>query len=285
MDLALRWRFDLVFGTLAVLAAALYLAGVRRLRRAGRPWPAGRTAAWLAGCAVLLVATSSGIGTYGPAVFSVHMVQHMLIATFVPVLLVLGHGMTMALELSPDRMARRLVSLLDAPAMRLARNPAIAWAAVAVTLFGLYPTGLFDTIVAQHWAHLAMDTVFFLTGLALFWPRARPERARGRAAGDRSNRHGVRRDGAARRVLQLATQPGDARGDRLLRRAAAAFRPRPARRPAARSGCGLDARRGAGAGRRACARAALDPSRPLTTRASGLAHAGRRAKRSGTVTA
>ncbi|MFN2478988.1 MAG: cytochrome c oxidase assembly protein, partial [Pseudonocardiaceae bacterium] len=170
VDLALRWRFDLVFDTLAVVAAALYLAGVRRLRRAGRPWPAGRTAAWLAGCAALLVATSSGIGTYGPGVFSVHMVQHMLIASFVPVLLVLGHGVTMTLELAPDRMTRRLVSLLDTPAVRLARNPAIAWAAVAVTLFGLYPTGLFDTIVTQHWAHLAMDTVFFLTGLALFWP-------------------------------------------------------------------------------------------------------------------
>lgn len=170
VDLGVRWRFDLVFGTLAILAAALYVAGARRLRGAGRPWPAGRTAAWLAGCAVLLVATSSGIGTYGPAMLSVHMVQHMLIASFVPVLLVLGHGVTMALDLAPDRMARRLVSLLDAPAMRLARNPAIAWAAVAATLFGLYPTGLFDTIVAQHWAHLAMDSAFLLTGLALFWP-------------------------------------------------------------------------------------------------------------------
>jgi putative copper resistance protein D len=78
--------------------------------------------------------------------------------------------MTMALDLAPDRMARRLVSLLDAPAMRLARNPAIAWVAVAVTLFGLYPTGLFDAVLQQHWAHLAMDAAFFLTGLALFWP-------------------------------------------------------------------------------------------------------------------
>jgi cytochrome c oxidase assembly factor CtaG/putative copper export protein len=170
VDLAFRWRFDLVFGTLAVLAVVLYLVGVRRLRRAGRPWAAGRTAAWLAGCAVLLVATSSGIGTYGPAVFSVHMVQHMLLATFVPVLLVLGHGVTMALQVTPDRTTQRLMSLLDAPAVRLARNPAIAWVAVAVTLFGLYPTGLFDAIVQQHWAHLAMDAAFFLTGLALFWP-------------------------------------------------------------------------------------------------------------------
>ncbi len=169
-DLALRWRIDLVFGPLAVLAAVAYLLGVTRAHRAGLSWPAGRTAAWLAGCAVLLVATSSGLGAYGPAVFSVHMVGHMLLATFAPALLVLGHPITLVLQVAPARTADRLVSLLDAPAVRLARNPAVAWGAVALTLFGLYPTGLFDAVLQQHWAHLAMDAAFFGTGLALFWP-------------------------------------------------------------------------------------------------------------------
>lgn len=170
LDLLLRWRWDVVFGTLAVLAAAVYLAGVRQLRRCGRQWPPARTAAWLAGCAVLLVATSSGIGTYAPAVFSVHMVAHMLLATLVPVLLILGHGVTLALQVAPTRVAERLVSLLDAPATRLIRHPAVSWAAVALTLFGLYPTGLYAAVLYDHWAHLAMDTAFFGTGLALFWP-------------------------------------------------------------------------------------------------------------------
>jgi putative copper resistance protein D len=169
-DLVLRWRPDLIFGPLAVVGALGYLAGLARLRRSGRSWPARRTAAWMSGCVVLLVATSSGIGTYAPAVFSVHMVQHMLLATLVPVLLVLGHGVTLVLLVSGDEAARRWLSLLDSPAVRLARHPAVAWTAVAATLFGLYPTGVFDAILQQHWAHLAMDSAFLGTGLMLFWP-------------------------------------------------------------------------------------------------------------------
>jgi putative copper resistance protein D len=169
LDLATRWRPDLVLGSLAILAAVLYLLGVRRLRRNGARWPARHTAAWLAGCAVLLVATCSGLGNYGPAVFSVHLVQHMLLATLAPALLVLGHGLTLAGRASTEGTARRLADLLDTPAARLAGDPVAALAATAIMLFGLYPTGLFAAIVREHWAHLAMNGSALLTGLALFW--------------------------------------------------------------------------------------------------------------------
>jgi cytochrome c oxidase assembly factor CtaG len=85
---------------------------------------------------VLLVATSSGLGSYGHAVFGVHMVAHMLLASLVPVLLVLGHGVTLALVAARAGVRTRLVSLLDSPAVRLVRHPAVAWMAAAVTLFG-----------------------------------------------------------------------------------------------------------------------------------------------------
>jgi putative copper resistance protein D len=169
-DLALRWRPDLVFGPLAVIGAVAYLIGVRRLRHAGGEWPAGHTVAWLAGCATVLVATCSGIATYGAALFSVHMVQHMLLATLAPVLLVLGHGVTLSLQAAGTGPAVRLAGILDSPVVRFIRHPAVGWLAVAATLFGLYPTGLFAAIVQEHWAHLAMNVSFFVTGLALFWP-------------------------------------------------------------------------------------------------------------------
>lgn len=169
-DLALHWRWDVVLGPAAILAAVAYLAAVRRLVRRGRSWPAGRTASWLAGCAVLLVATSSGLGAYAPAVFSVHMVQHMLLATLVPVLLLLGHGVTLLLEVSGPGARSRIESLLDVPAVRLIRHPVLALAAVGATLFLLYPTGLYGAILQEHWAHLGMDVAFLGTGLALYWP-------------------------------------------------------------------------------------------------------------------
>jgi putative copper resistance protein D len=170
LDLVTRWRPDLVFAPLALLSAWRYLKGVRTVRRNGSSWPAARTGSWLAGCAVLLVATCSGLATYAPAIFSVHMVQHMLLATFVPALLVLGHGATLAVDASGPAVRARLLSLLDSSGMRLVRGPLVAWTAVAATLFGLYPTGVFAAILQQHWAHLGMDTAFLGTGLAVFWP-------------------------------------------------------------------------------------------------------------------
>lgn len=85
--LAFDGRFDLIFGSAAVVMAVLYAAGVRRMRRRGDAWATGRTVSWMAGCAMLLVATSSGIGTYSPAMFSVHMGEHMILAMLVPILL------------------------------------------------------------------------------------------------------------------------------------------------------------------------------------------------------
>src|SRR5690606_7164892 len=59
-NLMLFWRLDLIAGTAAIVLAALYIAGVVRLRRRGDTWPVGRTIGWLLGCVTLLWSTSSG---------------------------------------------------------------------------------------------------------------------------------------------------------------------------------------------------------------------------------
>ena len=46
-------------------------------------------------------ATSSGLGRYGPAMFSVHMIAHMMLSMMIPVLLVLGGPVTLALRALP----------------------------------------------------------------------------------------------------------------------------------------------------------------------------------------
>lgn len=98
LRLATEWRFDLIFGTAALVLAVVYIVGVLTLRRRGDSWPTGRIIAWLCGCAVLLIATSSGVGRYAPAVFSVHMGAHMALSMLGPVLLVLGAPVTLALR-------------------------------------------------------------------------------------------------------------------------------------------------------------------------------------------
>ncbi|KUH80387.1 MULTISPECIES: cytochrome c oxidase assembly protein [unclassified Mycobacterium] len=170
------WRFDLIFGTAAIVFAVVYLLGVRRLRRRGDAWPVGRTLAWLCGCAALLFATSSGLGRYMPAMFSMHMIAHMVLSMLVPVLLVLGAPMTLALRALPaagrgDPPGARewLLAALHSRVSRFFTNPAVATVLFVAGFYGLYFGGLFDAAVDKHGAHVLMNLHFLLSGYLFYW--------------------------------------------------------------------------------------------------------------------
>lgn len=170
------WRFDLIFGTAAILFAALYVAGVIRLRRRGDAWPVGRTIAWLCGCAVLLFATSSGLGRYMPAMFSMHMGAHMLLSMLSPVLLVLGAPVTLALRAlptagrgSPPGMREWLLAALHSRVSQVLTNPLVATALFVGGFYGLYFGGIFDAVAGIHAAHVAMNLHFLLSGYLFYW--------------------------------------------------------------------------------------------------------------------
>ncbi len=170
------WRFDLVFGTAAIVFALVYLAGVRRLRRRGDAWPVGRVAAWLLGCLVLLLATSSGIGRYMPAMFSMHMIAHMLLSMLAPILLVLGAPVTLALRAlpaagraAPPGPREWLLAALHSRVSQVLTNPFVATALFIVGFYGLYFGGIFDAGAGSHSAHLAMNLHFLLSGYLFYW--------------------------------------------------------------------------------------------------------------------
>jgi putative copper resistance protein D len=175
--LALDWRFDLIFGTAALVLTAAYLLGVRRLHRRGDRWVTGRTVAWLAGCAALLLATSSGLGRYGPAMFSVHMGQHMILGMLVPILLVLGAPVTLALRALPPAGRTRppgprewLLAAVHSPVARLLTHPLVALVLFVGSYYALYFSALFPAALPEHWAHKLMNLHFLLVGALFFWP-------------------------------------------------------------------------------------------------------------------
>ncbi|MFK0244172.1 cytochrome c oxidase assembly protein [Amycolatopsis azurea] len=191
--MVLNWRPDLLFGTVAVIAVVFYLAAVRRLRRRGDHWSARRTAAWLAGWALIAVVTSSGLGVYAPGAFSLHMITHMALNMFAPVLLVLGGPVTLALRALPAHGtgtapgAREwVVSLVHSPATKFLAHPAVATILFAGSFYALYFSGLFGKAMLFHWAHQLMKAHFLLSGYLFAWvvvgtdrtPRRLPHLAR-----------------------------------------------------------------------------------------------------------
>ncbi|WP_036397112.1 cytochrome c oxidase assembly protein, partial [Mycobacterium intracellulare] len=170
------WRFDLIFGTAAIVLAALYVAGRVRLRRRGDRWPPGRTVSWLLGCAALLFVTSSGIGRYMPAMFSMHMVVHMCLSMLVPILLALGAPVTLALRAlpaagrdDPPGMREWLLAGLHSRFSRFLTNPVVATVLFVAGFYGLYLSNLFDITASSHAGHLAMNLHFLLSGYLFYW--------------------------------------------------------------------------------------------------------------------
>ncbi|WP_461142918.1 cytochrome c oxidase assembly protein [Salinifilum aidingensis] len=177
------WRLELVFTALAAALAVAYLVGVVRLRRRGLRWPLARTLAWLAGCLVLLVATSSGLGRYAAAMFSAHLVSHMLVSMAVPVLLALGGPLTLLRTCGRGGSAQLPGAsdwadlLQDSRAVRWLTHPLVALVLFAGSPFLLYFTDLFDALVRYHWGHIFINAWFLVVGYLFAWPLIGADRA------------------------------------------------------------------------------------------------------------
>lgn len=167
---------DLFFLTIVVAGIWAYLAGVRRLHKAGHEWPARRTVCWILGMVILAGITSLGVARYAYVLFSVHMIQHMVLSMVVPVLLVAGAPVTLALRAlhrPADKQVRGardwLLIFLHSRFVRLLSHPLVALAIYIVSLYGLYFSNTLGTLMRYHLGHIAMLLHFVLAGYLLFW--------------------------------------------------------------------------------------------------------------------
>ncbi|SHN24365.1 cytochrome c oxidase assembly protein [Actinacidiphila paucisporea] len=159
-----------------VLLLVLYGAGVVRLQRRGDHWPVGRTAAFAVGVLTIGVTMCTRLNDYGMVLFSVHMVQHMILSMLSPILLLLGAPVTLALRALPTagrgRIGPRelLVKLLHSRYLRIVTHPAFTIPLFIASLYALYFSPLFDFLMRSEAGHLAMMVHFLAVGLLFFWP-------------------------------------------------------------------------------------------------------------------
>lgn len=164
---------DPVVSTGLVLAAGLYLWAVHRLHRRGDHWSRARTVSWLVGgLGSIAVATLSGLAAYDDALFSLHMVQHMILTMVAPIFLALGAPVTLALRVLPVRSpARRgLLAVLHSRVARVLTFPLIPFLIFVGSPYALYLTGWYPATLDNPWLHEAMHAHFLLAGCLFFWP-------------------------------------------------------------------------------------------------------------------
>jgi cytochrome c oxidase assembly factor CtaG len=165
-----EWRFDWLWVAIVLTLAVAYLRGVVKVRRRGDKWPLVRTLSWLAGLAMLTYVTSGAPAVYGMVLFSTHMLAHMSLTMVVPLFLVLGAPVTLALKaLTPrgdgTRGIREWILVgVHSWFSKLVTNPIFAAVNFAGSIVVFYYSELFGFALRQHVGHELMVVHFLLTG-------------------------------------------------------------------------------------------------------------------------
>jgi putative membrane protein len=149
----------------AAAAAAVYGLGVRRV--AGR-WPIRRTAAFLTGIAVVIVALQSGIDAYDDQMLSVHMVQHMLLLVVAPPLLLGGRPIVLALRSLAPASRRKFARFMDSARAYTGPVPSLVLFGAAVVLTHL--PQFYDATLRDPALHYSEHVMYLAAGLLMWSP-------------------------------------------------------------------------------------------------------------------
>jgi cytochrome c oxidase assembly factor CtaG len=167
-----EWQFAPVVTAGVALLAALYVLGIWRVRRRhpARPWPWIRSLAFFAGLAAIVLATESCIGAYDDVLFSVHMVQHLLLIMVAPPLLVAGRPLTLLLHASRNPLHRWAIALTRSRVVTALTCPPVAATLYAVTIVGTHLTGFMNLTLQHEHVHDAEHVLYLVVGYLYFLP-------------------------------------------------------------------------------------------------------------------
>jgi putative membrane protein len=173
LGLLTTWSSDpLVWAGLA-LAAGTYWLGLRRVDRShpANRVPRRRLVGWFGGLLVLAVALLSFVDVYATTLFSVHMVQHLLIALVAAPLLAFGAPITLALRAAaPNTRKRVLLPILHSRPVRVLSFPVVAWVLFTAVMWASHFSPLFDAALEDERIHALEHLLYLGTAMLFWWP-------------------------------------------------------------------------------------------------------------------
>jgi putative membrane protein len=168
----LEWSLDPLALIGILLAAGLYLGAVRRVAAAhpSNPPPRHRTWLFLGGLAAIGLALLSPIEAYEGQLFSVHMVQHLLLELAAAPLLLAGAPITLTLRAASPTWRRRLLAVLRSRVVHVVSFPVIAWMLFAAVNWGWHFSTLYDQALENDLLHYLQHASFLGAALLFWWP-------------------------------------------------------------------------------------------------------------------
>jgi putative membrane protein len=174
-DIWSAWNWDPFILSGIVLTSYLYFRGLRRLWRqagTGRGVACWQAATFAGGLLAVFVAVISPVDALGEALFSAHMLQHLLLVLVAAPMLVLGAPPAALAWSIPERLVgigrwwqrRRVLK----SGWRFLSKPLVVWVLHAMALLAWHIPGLYTAALENEFFHFLEHASFLLTAL-LFW--------------------------------------------------------------------------------------------------------------------
>ena len=174
------WSLPIWLTLSITVTAAIYLRGWVAIRTT-RPaeFTALRLASFLSGLAILWLAIASPLDGFADVMLSAHMVEHLLLMSAIPMLLLYGLPVVPLLRGLPQPLIRWIAGplLRLRPLRRLAHwlvTPAIAWLAMNLAYLCWHIPAAYDLALENETWHGVEHLCFLGTSLLFWWTIIRP---------------------------------------------------------------------------------------------------------------
>lgn len=167
-----QWQFAPVVTAGVGVLALLYLVGMWRVRREhpARPWPLMRAASFFLALATIVLATESSIGAYDEQLFSIHMIQHLMLIMVAPPLLVAGRPVMLLLHASNNPVHSWTKALVRSRVATFLTCPPVAAVIYAAVIIGTHLTGFMNLALRHEAVHNTEHVLYLVSGYLYFLP-------------------------------------------------------------------------------------------------------------------
>jgi cytochrome c oxidase assembly factor CtaG len=174
------WAAPIPVTLAIILAAVFYLRGWRHLRSvAVSAITAWRAASFLVGVFLIWLALASPLALLDEQLLTAHMVQHLLLMTVSPALILVGAPVMPMLHGLPQQFVQSVVGPVFRWAQlqslgRMLSQPAICWLAATAALVGWHIPAAFNLALQSEGWHVLEHSSFLVAGFLFWWPVVQP---------------------------------------------------------------------------------------------------------------